>query len=50
VCMLLCPSGDTHLALLGALARALHDPTLLGLMQRHAPAKAIIGRLRELDA
>ncbi len=49
VCMLLCPSGDTHLALLGALARALHDPALLRLLEQHAPERAILTRLRELS-
>ncbi len=48
VCMLLCPSGDAHLALLGALARALHDPPLRKLLEQHAPTSDILSRLREL--
>ena len=48
VCMLLAPSGDTHLRLLGQLARALSDPALRQLLSSQAPPKAILARLREL--
>lgn len=50
VCMLLSPSGDTHLALLGALARALHDPTLRKMLAQRSAAKHIVAYLRQLDA
>jgi CIC family chloride channel protein len=49
VCMLLSPSGDTHLALLGALARALHDPTLRKMLAQRSAAKQIVAHLRQLD-
>ena len=39
---------DAHLALLGALARALHDPPLRKLLEQHAPTSDILSRLREL--
>ena len=49
VCMLLSSSGDTHLALLGALARALHDPTLRKMLAQRSAAKQIVAHLRQLD-
>ncbi len=49
VCVLLCPSGDVHLELLGALARALHDPTLRALLRAHAPSAEILARISALE-
>lgn len=49
VCILLSPSGPTHLALLGALARALHDPALRKLLRQRAPAKDILARIKEIS-
>ncbi len=46
VCMLLCPSGELHLALLGQLARALTDPTLRKLLRQRAPRKQILDQFR----
>lgn len=49
VCMLIAPSGPVHLALLGALARALSDATLRELLQRRASARALLDRLTALQ-
>lgn len=48
VCLLLSPSGNFHLALLGAIARSLSDPALRQLLQKGASPKAIHARFREL--
>jgi mannitol/fructose-specific phosphotransferase system IIA component (Ntr-type) len=48
VCMLVAPSGPAHLALLGALARALLDPTLRDLLRRNAGRRALLERLEAL--
>lgn len=50
VCVLLCPSGDVHLRLLGSLARALHDPVLRSMLRERADRKAIIERVRAIGA
>lgn len=49
VCMLIAPSGHLHLSLLGALARALSDPTLRALLRRRAGRKALLARLTQLQ-
>ncbi|MCA9545453.1 MAG: chloride channel protein, partial [Myxococcales bacterium] len=49
VCLLLGPSGDVHLELLGALARALHDPALRTLLKQRADGAAIIERIQALE-
>lgn len=46
VCILLCPSGEVHLRLLGLLARALHDPVLRRMLAARAEHKRIIERVR----
>lgn len=46
VCVLLCPSGEVHLRLLGLLARALHDPVLRGMLRARAERARIIERVR----
>ncbi len=50
VCVLLTPSGVTHLRLLSHLARTLSDPTLRGLLRDKAPDEEIAARVAELAA
>ena len=50
VCVLLCPSGEMHLRLLGALARALHDPLLRSMLRQRAPAKKLVARVHEIQS
>lgn len=48
VCVLLCPSGDVHLRLLGQLARALQDPVLRSMLRERAEGRQIVERVRAL--
>ena len=50
ICMLLCPSGELHLAYLGQLARALTDPTLRKLLRQRAPRRQILEQFRAVAA
>ncbi len=46
VCVLLCPSGEMHLTLLGELARALSDKRVLHLLRQRAALPAVIKGVR----
>jgi mannitol/fructose-specific phosphotransferase system IIA component (Ntr-type)/CBS domain-containing protein len=47
VCVLLCESGSTHLALLGQLARCLTDPAVRKLLSARAPLKQLVAQIRK---
>jgi PTS system nitrogen regulatory IIA component len=47
---LLSPTVQSHLQLLAQLSYALHDRSLRGLIDRQAPAGAILERLRALES
>ena len=46
VCVLLCPSGDTHLALLGELARSLTSPRVRKLLSERASLNQVVEAVR----
>ena len=48
VCVLLSPSGETHLKLLGELARVLSDGEVCALLRQHAPLKKVLRVVRTL--